>query len=402
MPYSIPLPRSRADLEALIAAGTPESLHLDYKESASLELATNHKELSKDASAFLNSDGGLLVYGIRETGHLPVALDSGVAHAAFTRERLEQLIISNISPRPPGIGIVQVSLSATHSAYAVAVPRGLEPYQDARTNKYYKRFNFQSVPMEHYEIEDLRNRRSTLERLVNVEIEIRHGFMVYIVVSNPGTIAAQDVRIHPRPDFPWADGAPPPLIADGARVLPPGRRYYFFYDSFLILMGPESKRPNAFAVDVGYAHPSSDTRIEESFDFNLKDYERSAIIYSDLTDAGTKLADLLKEIHSDLGKINANLESLGHVASPTGLNLSVTALQNLARLDKGDAGFRLPPSLSVDLGSVMEALGVEYEIGYRIREFLWGHGPATLQEIPGMTAELAERVTAMFPKRIGA
>jgi len=38
----------------------------------------NKNEISKDVSAFANSDGGTIIYGIEEEGHLPKRIDGGV------------------------------------------------------------------------------------------------------------------------------------------------------------------------------------------------------------------------------------------------------------------------------------------------------------------------------------
>jgi len=56
-----------------------ENLNLDYKASGSLQ--RNDKktnEISKDVSAFANSDGGIIIYGIKEdqiNRHLPESID---------------------------------------------------------------------------------------------------------------------------------------------------------------------------------------------------------------------------------------------------------------------------------------------------------------------------------------
>jgi len=61
------------DLIQLIQTEVQESLYLDYKSAGSLQYNdTNKGEISKDVSSFANSDGGQIIYGIVEKGHLPI------------------------------------------------------------------------------------------------------------------------------------------------------------------------------------------------------------------------------------------------------------------------------------------------------------------------------------------
>jgi predicted HTH transcriptional regulator len=91
------------DLDALVVGGVQESLTLDYKSSASLDprrpAEDKKRELSKDVSAFANSAGGTLVYGVAEENHLPVAIDTGLDPFEVRREWLEQVINSSIQRR---------------------------------------------------------------------------------------------------------------------------------------------------------------------------------------------------------------------------------------------------------------------------------------------------------------
>ena len=70
-----------AELLALIANQVEENIHLDYKGGDSLQKTDGKKkELSKDVSAFANSDGGTIIYGIKEFDdvarrHLPEKID---------------------------------------------------------------------------------------------------------------------------------------------------------------------------------------------------------------------------------------------------------------------------------------------------------------------------------------
>lgn len=67
------------DLDALIKNKVRESVNLDYKKCAALQKndLKKHEEVSKDISAFANSDGGIIVYGMEEDGHIPTKIDSG-------------------------------------------------------------------------------------------------------------------------------------------------------------------------------------------------------------------------------------------------------------------------------------------------------------------------------------
>ena len=152
-----------AYLLELIGVGEQEGLTLDYKASAAL--AKNDKtrqDLSKDVSSFANSAGGFLVYGMLENKHVPTAIDTGVDRNVITKEWLESVIKSVIQPAVDGLAIKQIDLAnkgANLVAYVVQIEQGTSraPHQ-ANDYRYYKRFNFESAPMEDYEVRDLMRR----------------------------------------------------------------------------------------------------------------------------------------------------------------------------------------------------------------------------------------------------
>jgi predicted HTH transcriptional regulator len=137
------LPTTIAEIDQMIKDEVQESLHLDYKDSRAIN--KNKKEdIAKDVSAFANSDGGLLIYGVSEKDHFPDAIDSGVdfVESKCTREWLEQVINSNISPKVDDIRIAAIPLSADRCLYAVSVPKSLRGPHQASDKKYYRRYNF--------------------------------------------------------------------------------------------------------------------------------------------------------------------------------------------------------------------------------------------------------------------
>ena len=154
--------QSEDGLLKLIIDQEPESLTLDYKKSDALGKDSRRRnEISKDVSAFANSAGGMIIYGIDEDGHIPKLIDSGVDPDDLSKEWLEQVINSTIQQRIEGIQIRQIWLTSTSPgkvAYAVDIPRSMRAPHMASDNKFYKRYNYESRPMEEYEVRDVANR----------------------------------------------------------------------------------------------------------------------------------------------------------------------------------------------------------------------------------------------------
>ena len=154
---------SQADVQSLIDNNVEESVHLDFKAAPALDKSEKKKdEISKDVSSFANSDGGVIVYGISESkGHCAESL-SFVDGKEFTKEWLEQVINSKINQRIEGIEIIPARFDncIDKTVFIVKIPRSSNAPHMCSDHRYYRRFNFISVPMEEYEVRDLLNRRS--------------------------------------------------------------------------------------------------------------------------------------------------------------------------------------------------------------------------------------------------
>ena len=196
---------TEAELNQMIANQTEEDLHLDYKGAGSLATTDGKKkEIAKDISAFANSDGGFVIYGIKEFDdlprrHLPERLDP-VDRTAISKEWLEQVINSNIQPKIEGLTIHPIPLAsnATHVAYVVNIPKSNTAHQ-ASDKKYYRRYNFESVAMEDYEIKDIINRLSSPDlHLVLPQQQTTFALDVLkfpIVLFNKSKRLAKDVKL---------------------------------------------------------------------------------------------------------------------------------------------------------------------------------------------------------------
>jgi predicted HTH transcriptional regulator len=161
---------NNSDLQRLVKEQIQESVALDYKASPALVKSDNQRnELCKDVTAFANSAGGQIVYGIVEEGGLPTKVDDG-ADATITKEWIEQVIDSRVEPRIEGLVITPIQL-AKGLGFVITVRQATSraPHQ-APDKKYYKRQNFQSIAMEDYEIRDVLRRATTPDLFVTLTL----------------------------------------------------------------------------------------------------------------------------------------------------------------------------------------------------------------------------------------
>lgn len=206
------LPWNYKRLESLIANQIEESLTLDYKAAASLgKQSKQTTEITKDVAALANSAGGVLIYGIREhqskeKAHLPETIDP-VVRAHFPKEWLEH-IVQNIRPKIDNLIIHPVPAPSPDGViYVVEVPQSSTAHQSSNY-RYYKRFNFESVPMQDYEIRDVMARRQhpaidldfhllveseifDVGRVPGYEEEIRDSFRLCVGARNAGQRLAE-------------------------------------------------------------------------------------------------------------------------------------------------------------------------------------------------------------------
>lgn len=201
-------------LNALIKDQVEENINLDYKASGALQKTENKKiEISKDISALANAAGGTIIYGITESPekrHFPEKIDP-INRTEFSKEWLEQVINSNIQPRIDGIKITPITIddSSNTVVYVVVVPQSATAHQ-AADKRYYKRYNFEIVPMYDYEIRDIMNRPKhpdviphfVLERKNQREHITGHHYKEWaeyslrVVIRNQGKVVANYVKFH--------------------------------------------------------------------------------------------------------------------------------------------------------------------------------------------------------------
>lgn len=157
------------DIQSLIENQVEESIYLDFKSAGSLEKSDKKRiEISKDVASFANSDGGIIVYGIKEVDHVASEF-SFIDGNEFTKEWIETIINSYVQRRISDIKIYPIRIDGDikKSIYVVKIPYSYDAPHLSKDNRYYKRYNFMSVPMEEYEIRQSYNRKDNTELVID-------------------------------------------------------------------------------------------------------------------------------------------------------------------------------------------------------------------------------------------
>jgi len=165
MNFDNPLEWTEADLQNLISVSAQETSKLEFKRCHSLlkkgvESGKSKSDVSVDVSAFANSDGGTIVYGMIEKDGFAEKLDEGYDPKELPKEWLESVIHDNIKPPIKGVQINSIPLTSSSGdrvVHIVSIPKG-ETCHQAADNKYHRRTNTSNRELEHWEIEEIKDR----------------------------------------------------------------------------------------------------------------------------------------------------------------------------------------------------------------------------------------------------
>jgi hypothetical protein len=269
-------PTTVKEIQRYIDDEVQESLYLDYKGSPALS-KKKKDEIIKDVTSFANADGGTIIYGVSEEGHLPKEIDGGVENEHINREWIDQILSTNISPIIDGITINQIPYTETHSLYVITIPKSFQGPHQAIDKRYYKRYNFRSSPMDHYEIFDIANRKSLVPGLIKVDIEIIRQ-MARLTVENISNYSASSVSFQFPEGFTWPTNQEfPRALKNGIKYFPPGKKFSYYYESTFSIFDEKKSILKEFDVHVSYIHPELGKKTGETFYLNLDDYYGTSI-----------------------------------------------------------------------------------------------------------------------------
>lgn len=214
--------------------------------------------LPRQFRSLANAAGGIIVFGIKGARHgdeSPYALEiDPIQESECSKETLEH-IIQLIRPRIEGVTIRPIRTpNSDEVCYVVQVPQSNTAHQ-AQDRRYYRRFNFNAVPMEDYEIRDVMNRRGHPKIHVSISVKAPDGkkdsfgllqvklqnigqtlardYMVDVQV--PANVSHFDIQFHGSPDLVRPDNE---RALWHVRLLPRVRRLPAFPGTFVTLSEP--------------------------------------------------------------------------------------------------------------------------------------------------------------------
>jgi len=203
------------DLKSFFETQQEETDVLEFK-SGNVEI----EDLYKEITAFLNTEGGLLIVGTpkekkRSKGKQKITTCEGeLTYSKFRgKDWLYQKIMSNITPPPTGIKVFE-HLDEQGAIFVIDVPQSsTPPHQSSSDGRYYIRLEREARPAPHGIVQALfqKRRLPKLDAKIEISPNSKNSDNIRVSIQNKSNIPAEKVsfiveaykvdKIHSRYNF---------------------------------------------------------------------------------------------------------------------------------------------------------------------------------------------------------
>jgi len=145
------------DIQTIFNNKVPESRTLDYKLEIHPITDGGNKEFLKDVSAFANTMGGYLIYGIQEEEGIPTGIE-GVHVEDFDKLKLhfENLLRTGVDPVIRGTDFQAVDIEGIKKIVIIKIPRSIARPHVVKIKNHFRFYGRNSAGVYPLEIDDLR------------------------------------------------------------------------------------------------------------------------------------------------------------------------------------------------------------------------------------------------------
>ena len=172
------------DIQTIFQDKVPESRTLDYKLEIHPMTDGGNKEFLKDVSAFANTMGGYLIYGIKEEEGIPIGIE-GVHVDDFDKLKLhfENLLRTGVDPAIRGTDFQTVDIEGIKKIVIIKVPRSISRPHVVRIKNHFRFYGRNSASVYPLEVDDLKRAFLASETLATRIRNFRNDRLSQIAVG---------------------------------------------------------------------------------------------------------------------------------------------------------------------------------------------------------------------------
>lgn len=314
------------ELEQFVSDRPPESVTLEYKNSRLLQ-KSDTQALCKAASAFANSMGGTLIIGIDASGGKFV-LDGGCTEPSKI-DWIYRVISSGTFPAVETVSVTEIAAS-TGRYYVININVSPHAPHQSQDHRYYRRRGSHSDPMEHYEIEDIRNRPKALLPPLEISLFPEGQIVSFKLRNTSNSEPINNLKVEVQANFSFDRNSVARLKERGLKQMRSSVEHTYVVDSFHTILNATSEPE----LQISASYEWRGRKERHSATFHLADYLYTSIVTPPTVKALNDLGKKLDAIKSTLDKLSRSTEAWENATDSSGLRLSQRTIKALLKQEQ--------------------------------------------------------------------